>query len=80
MPNTEADKMTGVGLAGGAVVSALLDTLYAKGILSLEESRSVLSSAMNALAPHQRTPAGYEASQIIAALMRVRFSQRGENK
>jgi hypothetical protein len=77
MPNTEADKMTGVGLAGGAVVSALLDTLYAKGILS---SRSVLSSAMNALAPHQRTPAGYEASQIIAALMRVRFSQRGENK
>lgn len=76
MANTEIDKIAGVGLAGGAVVSALLDTICTKGILTLDESRGVLDTAMKALAPHMRTPAGYEASQIIGALMRGRFTAR----
>jgi hypothetical protein len=77
MANTEADKATGIGLAGGAVVAALLDTLHTKGVLTLNESRDVLEAAMRALAPHMRTPAGYEASQIIGALQRGRFTARG---
>lgn len=38
MVDTSAEKMIGVGLAGGVVICALLDTLHAKGILTLEES------------------------------------------
>jgi hypothetical protein len=33
-PATPAEKMTGMGLAGGLVISALLDTLHSKGILT----------------------------------------------
>jgi hypothetical protein len=77
MANTESDKIAGAGLAGGAVVAALLDTLHTKGVLSLDECRGVLDAAMKALTPHMRTPAGFEASQIIATLLRGRFTARG---
>jgi hypothetical protein len=50
-PATPTERMTGVGLAGGLVVSALLDTLHAKGILTVEESRNVLDAALASVGP-----------------------------
>ena len=77
MANDEADKIAGAGLAAGAVVAALLEVLHSKGALTLDESRNILDMAMRAVAPHMRNPAGFEASQIIGALQRGRFSARG---
>ncbi len=73
MVDTSAEKMIGVGLAGGVVICALLDTLHAKGILTLEESRNILDDALRAVGPYAQSPEGFEAMQIIG-LLRGRFS------
>jgi hypothetical protein len=67
---------TGTAIAGGAIAVSLLETLFDKGILSLEDSRSVLDGAMKSLAPVMKTEAGFHASQIIGNLMRGKFSAR----
>jgi hypothetical protein len=73
-PATQAKS---TALAGGAIASAILDVLFDKGILTLDESRSVLAKAMQALSTTIQTPEGYEASQIVASLQRGKFSARG---
>jgi hypothetical protein len=72
-PATPTERMTGVGLAGGLVISALLDTLHAKGILTLEESRNVLDAALASIGPCAESREGFEATQVIG-LLRARFS------
>jgi hypothetical protein len=75
---TEAELAAGTALAGGAIAAALLETLFDKKILSLEEARTVLSEASRGLSPVViRTPEGYHASQIIGQLQRGKFSARG---
>jgi hypothetical protein len=70
---TTAEKMAGVGIAGGLVVSALLHTLHAKGILTLEETRNILDAALASLGPYAESQEGFEASQVVG-LLRVRYS------
>ena len=65
--------MTGVGLAGGLVVSALLDTLHTKGILTLDERRNILDAALASLGPCAESREGFEAAQVIG-LLRARFA------
>jgi hypothetical protein len=72
MTATPAEKMTGVGLAGALVLSALLDTLYSKGALTADESRNVLDAALTSLGQFVETPEGFEAAKIIGH-MRGRF-------
>jgi hypothetical protein len=55
----------------------LLETLFDKKILSLEDARTVLSEASRGLSPVLRTPEGYHASHIIGALQKGKFSARG---
>jgi len=72
-PATPAEKMTGMGLAGGLVISALLDTLHSKGISTPEESRKVLDAALASVGPCAESREGFEATQVIG-LLRVRFT------
>jgi len=73
-PSTQAQA---TALAGGAVAYALLDTLFDKGILTLDESRSVLDRAMHSLGLVIQSPEGMIAAKIIAELQRGKFSARG---
>jgi hypothetical protein len=63
----------GSAIAGGAIAAALVETLFDKGILTLEDTRAVLNRAMNLTGPHAQTDGGFEAGQIIASLLRDRF-------
>jgi hypothetical protein len=47
-----------LSLAGGVIVTALLDTLIEKGILSRRDVRAVLETAFEDLGPYQTTPEG----------------------
>ncbi len=71
-----ATQNEGTGLAGGLIVTALLDTLRAKEIITKAEIREILRSSLQALAPDAKTPEGYAASQIIMGLMGGKFSER----
>ena len=67
----------GLAIAGGALASALLDALYSKDLLSLEEARDVLESATKILDEAHSTSDGvFEAKGIIAAMMLGRFRER----
>lgn len=65
-------------LAGGAIASAILDVLFDKGILTLDEARSVLDKAMHAIGPVIQVPGsgGLEASRIVAGMMSGKYSAR----
>lgn len=64
------------GLAGGLIVTALLDKLMSANVLSKSDVRDILKRSMDAIGPDIKTPAGYEASQIIAGLLSGKFSER----
>ncbi len=69
----QEDRSRALALAGGAIVSALLDTLVEKGILNIPEVRAVLLKAINGIGAYAQTTVGYEASGMIATIMRDRF-------
>jgi hypothetical protein len=69
------DKAQGLALAGGAIMSALLDTLVEKQVISNAEVRALLSRALLGIGPHARSAGGYEASKVIASIMRERFPE-----
>ena len=69
----QEDRTRALALAGGAVVSALLDALVEKNVLTTREVRAVLLKAINGMAPYAQTTVGYEASGMIATIMRDRF-------
>jgi hypothetical protein len=71
--NIQEDRSRALALAGGAIVSALLDTLVEKEILSLQDVRALLLKAMNGIGPYAQTPVGYEASGMIATIVHDRF-------
>ena len=67
----------GLALAGGALASALLDALYSKDLLSLDEARDVLENATKILdVAHSSPDAIFEAKGIITAMGHGRFAER----
>jgi polyhydroxyalkanoate synthesis regulator phasin len=64
-------KAVGAGIAGGAIAAALLDLLTAKGILTQDESKSVLEDAMYRAAMHTGTAEGLAAANFIGDLLGV---------
>jgi prephenate dehydrogenase len=80
MPDTKDIRITGAGLVGGAIASALLETLLEKNVLTLNEVRAVLERAIRIASRHSGTPAGHEALQIIGVMMADRFPEHGREK
>jgi len=69
-------KITGRGLAAGAILNSLLDTLLREKTLTLGQVRETLTNSLNGLIPYNQTPEGFEASQIITNLLGNRFTER----
>ena len=69
----QQDRSGALALAGAAIVSALLDTLVAKNVLTVPEVRAVLRKAIAGIAPYAQTGVGYDASSMIATMMHDRF-------
>jgi len=66
-----------LAIAGGAIGNSLIEVLLDRGILSLDEARSVLDSALRSISPQmQSSQDAFKAGQIIMGLMRGRFSAR----
>ena len=42
-------------IAGGAITAALIETLLDKGVLTLDEARAILNSAMRSISPYAST-------------------------
>ena len=68
---TTAARAVGMGIAGGAIVTALIDLFIAKGLMDLEEARGVLESAMYRAAMYTGTLEGLEATKIIGELLEL---------
>jgi hypothetical protein len=64
-----AARAIGMGIAGGAIATALIDLLIAKGVIDHEEARGVLESAMYRAAMYTGTFEGLEATKIIGNLL-----------
>jgi len=67
----------GSAIAGGAIAAALIETPFDKGILTLDEARTVLDRAMRAVGIHSRAEGGVEAMHVISGMMSGRFTARG---
>ncbi len=76
MAGDDTTRAQGLALAGGAITAALLETLYAKGILTLDEGRGILDKAMRRVGIH-KTPEAAEAFKVIGDMQRGPFSARG---
>jgi hypothetical protein len=72
MPN----RNEGTGLAGGLIVTALLDRLLVNNVLPKSEIRDILKKSLAAIGPDSKTPEGYAASKIIQDLLGGKFSER----
>ena len=72
-----AAKAVGMGIAGGAIVTALIDLLVAKGVIDREEVRAVLESAMYRAAMYTGTFEGLEATKIIGELLESEIAANG---
>jgi len=71
---TTAARAVGMGIAGGAIATALIDLLVAKGVIDQEEARSALESAMYRAAMYTGTLEGLEATRIIGELLGLGFA------
>jgi hypothetical protein len=65
-----------LAIAGVSIVSALLDVLVTKEVLSIPEVRAVLQDAMIGVGHRLQSKEGTDASQLIAAMLR-HFSELG---
>jgi hypothetical protein len=70
------DKALGSAIAGGAIAVALVETLFDKGILTLDEGRDILDRALRTAGAYAQSDGGWEAGHIIGALQRGKFSAR----
>jgi hypothetical protein len=73
-----AARAIGMGIAGGAIATALLDLLLAKGVIDHEEARGVLESAMYRAAMYTGTFEGLEATKIIGDLLESGIAAGGD--
>jgi hypothetical protein len=69
MTDIATAKAIGMGIAGGAIATALIDLLVAKGVIEHGEVRGVLESAMYRAAMYTGTFEGLEATKIIGDLL-----------
>jgi hypothetical protein len=78
MPTNNTNERLAIGsaIAGGALVTALIEVLFEKGALTLEESRTVLDRALHKVGVHERASGAHEAADIITKLMHGRFASR----
>jgi polyhydroxyalkanoate synthesis regulator phasin len=76
MTDTSA-KAVGMGVAGGALASALIDLLVAKGVINADEGRSVLEDALTLAAMHTGTWEGHEACLYIGGLLEAKSPATG---
>jgi hypothetical protein len=60
----------GSAIAGRAIAAALIETLFDKGALTLDESRSVLERALRMVSSHHQADGTRQAVDIITTLMR----------
>jgi hypothetical protein len=74
---TTAAKAIGMGIAGGAIATALIDLLIEKGVIDREEARGVLESAMYRAAMYTGTLEGLEATKIIDKLLESKIAENG---
>ena len=72
----ETDQAMAAALAGGAIATALLETLIDTNALTLETARTVFDRAAQSLAPLAQTPAGSQALDIIVGFERNKFAGR----
>lgn len=63
-------------LTGACIATALLDTLHSKGILTLDEARDVLKSAMQQIGLNSQAPEAYVASGMISTMLSGKFTAR----
>jgi hypothetical protein len=77
MTDNATAKAIGMGIAGGAIATALIDLLIAKGVIDDEEARGVLESAMYRAAMYTGTFEGLEATKIIGSLLETGFTAEG---
>jgi len=73
MTDTVTAKAVGMGIAGGAIATALIDLLIAKGVIDREEARGVLENALYRAAMYTGTFEGLEATKIIGDLLESGF-------
>ena len=59
-----------LGLVGGAVVTALLDRLVQKGVLTVAEVHDILTAAHRDIGHRGQSVAGLHADHLISALVR----------
>jgi hypothetical protein len=72
MTDTSA-KAVGMGVAGGAIATALLDLLIARGVIDANDGRRVLEDALTRAAMHTGTWEGHEACIFIGDVLEARF-------
>ena len=77
---TTAARAIGMGIAGGAIVTALIDLLIEKGVIDRDEARGVLESAMYRAAMYTGTLEGLEATKIIGNLLESGMAANGGSK
>lgn len=73
-----AARAIGMGIAGGATVTALIDLLIAKGLIDREEARGVLESAIYRAAMYTGTLEGTEATKIIGKWLESEALESGD--
>ena len=72
----ETDQAMAAALAGGAIATALLETLIDTNALTLDRARMVFDRAAKSLAPLAQAPAGSQAVQIIVRIERSKLTSR----
>jgi len=72
----ETDRAMATALAGGAIATALIETLIDTNALTLDTARTVFDRATESLAPLAQTPAGSQAVQIIVGFERSKLAGR----
>jgi hypothetical protein len=67
----------GLAIAGGALATALLESLYSKDLLNLDEAREALQRAADIIDEiHSESDGVFEAKGIIIGMTLGRFAER----
>jgi hypothetical protein len=70
-------KSLGHAIAGGVIAGALMTKLADKGLLSVDDCRDILDTALRAIGTFPRTEEDAFASRIIQSMLRDHFPARG---
>lgn len=68
----------GSAIAGGAIATAMIETLLDNQIITLDQARDMLQRALRTIGIYSGADGAYEASRIIQDLLGGRFSARGK--